>query len=300
MYIYFHTHCISYLPRLIYYSQNLWSKNSFENLYNHSSLYKLMASHPKRGTSVEIGNLQKTFPFLWIKFTSENLKKSMPVRGYTLHAKAEWHFPKHFPFFWANALLLVLKTNITSRGLTLHSLAYTYDDVETSVCCRVLQGVAVCCSALQWTPSSYTYDEVKTFEKHAQHIAHIARHISYWCIMLQYVAVCCSVLYCVAVWCSWDAFGQVCICGAVCSSVLGREWNTHTYTHAKICVCGCIIPLCIVAVFCSVLQCVGVCCSVRCGCIIALCIAMCYSVAVWCSVLHCVRVCCDGLQWGAS
>jgi len=96
----------------------------------------------------------------------------------------------------------------------------------------VLPCVAGCCSVLHCVAVNSKFWYVwwsEDFEKHAQHIAHIARHISYWCIMLQYAAVCCSVLYCVAVWCSWDAFGQMCICGAVCCSVLGREWNSHTH-----------------------------------------------------------------------
>jgi len=81
---------------------------------------------------------------------------------------------------------------------------------------------------------------------------------------------------------------QVCVCVAVCCSVL---------QCAAVCcsVLQCVVVCCIVlqcaAVCCSVLQCAAVCCSVL------QCVAVCcMTSAVCCSVLQCAAVCCSVLQ----
>jgi len=138
------------------------------------------------------------------------------------------------------------------------------------------------------------------------------------CSVLQCVAVCCSVLQCVTVCCS------VLQCVAVCCSVL-QSVNEHrssflnpsvlTKTIAEAnswlcsCVCCSVLLQCVVAVCCSVLQCVAVCCSRRlaighisvcvcvcvyvCMCVyvcvyMCVCVYVCVCVCWWIDMLHCM------------
>ena len=127
-----------------------------------------------------------------------------------------------------------------------------------TVCCSMLQRVAVCCSG------AVILINVKNIESQDRCccvLQWVAVGCSEWqcvavcCSGLQCVAVCrgalcmspckpcCSVLQCVAVCCS------VLQCVAVCCSVLQwhsglnewRElWNPHTYSPSRMCVCMCV------------------------------------------------------------
>jgi len=120
------------------------------------------------------------------------------------------------------------------------------------------------------------------------------------------VAVCCSVLQYVC--CSMlQRFIQY---GAVCCSDLFFVDMIYFLVMAGVCyTCGMSFSVlqCVVAVCCSVLQCMAVCCSVlQCVAVCAMCIhaacpVVCCSVllqcvAVCCSVLQCVAVCCSDLD----
>ena len=130
------------------------------------------------------------------------------------------------------------------------------------------------------------------------------------------VAVCCSVLQYVC--CSMlQRFIQY---GAVCCSDLFFVDMIYFLVMAGVCyTCGMSFSVlqCVVAVCCSVLQCMAVCCSVlQCVAVyggvlqcVAVCCSVCYVhtcgmscsvlqcvVAVCCSVLQCVAMCCGVLQ----
>ena len=120
-----------------------------------------------------------------------------------------------------------------------------------AVCCSVLQCVAVCCSVLQC-------DAV---------CCSLLQSVAVCCSLLQSVAVCCSLLQSVAVCCN------VFQCVPVCSSVLQcAEWGIFLWMRSGRALrsalnqsselCGVAQYPC-VAVCCSVLQCVAVCCSVE-------------------------------------
>jgi len=117
-----------------------------------------------------------------------------------------------------------------------------------TVCCSVLQYVAVCCSVL-----------------HSLH-ARLSRrkcHRLYWCSMccsvVQGVAVCCSVLHSPHSRPSRRKCQRLFSCSMCCSVLqcVADHWDVHVdsaYARFNRVLC--------VAVCCSVLQCAAVCCSV--------------------------------------
>ena len=86
--------------------------------------------------------------------------------------------------------------------------------MDSSVCCSVLQWVAVGCSGLQWVAVCCI-------------VLQCVQCVAVCCSLLQPVAVCCSGLRCVEVGCS------VLKCVAVCCSVLQcvAVWRMNTQCH---------------------------------------------------------------------
>jgi len=161
-----------------------------------------------------------------------------------------------------------------------------------SLCCSVLQCVAVCCSVLQC---------VICVESPLRHSCVCTDSVSCF-----FVAVCCSVLQCVAVcWtyllylpcecvchmCRVSRITTLCVCTglvSLCCSVLqcvavSPLWMCVPYvsclpyndtvcvwwapqgivTNDSVCaITLCVYSLCLVSLYCSVLQCVVVCCSI--------------------------------------
>jgi len=90
------------------------------------------------------------------------------------------------------------------------------------LCCRVLwcwQGVAVCCSVLQYGTVCYSDLELvlRCCLLASLRYCRALQCDAVWCGMLQSVAVCCSVLQCVAVCCSVLQCATVC-CAVRCSA----------------------------------------------------------------------------------
>ena len=106
----------------------------------------------------------------------------------------------------------------------------------------------------------------------------------------------CNTLQDTAVYCNIECLNDDAICGA-------RRTATHcnTLQHRD----GSFIEASCVAVCCSVLQWVAVCCSASCArdaifiqaLYVAVCCSVLHCVAVRCSVFRCVAVCCSALQY---
>jgi len=116
------------------------------------------------------------------------------------------------------------------------TLRHPIAKLGSTLCCSVLQCVAVCCSVLQYIYMCTLHTNIAKLDSTPKPMC---------CNLLQHVVVCCSVLQCVA----------------VCYSVLQlyvhvtyKHSQTRLHTKANVLQC--------VAVCCSVLQCVAVCCSV--------------------------------------
>jgi len=215
----------------------------------------------------------------------------------------------------ASVLLLAANQPFQSESCPLSRITasgHGRGSCHATMCCSVLQCVAVCCSLLQ--------------------------HVAVCCSLLQHVAVCCSVLQCVAVCCSvlqrvgrkrgsCPYFGgewvRLCMnkhthkCAAVCCSLMGAgaeivpilagneyryirtHTNMHTYSHHRTArgrcpcyACGdalwdnvCTAP----DVCCNVLQCDAVCCSAG-TCCETMCSGLLTCIAMCCSVMQCVAV----------
>ena len=140
--------------------------------------------------------------------------------------------------------------------------------MERVPCCSVLQCVAVSCSVLQCVTitnvvSVYTWNEYR---------------VAACCSVLQYVAECCSVLP-LPMWYQYTlGTSTVLQCVAACCSVLQSvavcyPWQCGISIHMEW-VSRLIAFVVVVAVCCSVLQCVAVCCSVL------QCVAVWYSVSI--------------------
>jgi len=154
-----------------------------------------------------------------------------------------------------------------------------------AVCCSVLQCVAVCCGVLQSVSVCSSVLQLQFFAVSVRHSI-IARYrwqnenyietgSSLHCSVLQCVAVCCSAM-------QYVALGYYVLpCVAVrCSCSAGQFYMRHVGSLRMI--------LQLEAVYCSVLQCIAVYCSVlQC---VAVCCDVLYLVAMHCSVLQCGAV----------
>ena len=117
------------------------------------------------------------------------------------------------------------------------------------VCCRVLQGVAVCGSIY-----TCTHHDTASHEKSHRPTTPITLCVAVCCSVLQCVAVCCSVLQCVLEYTRAHTFTP----RATCSHIAPRHPALYVLQYVADC---CSVLQC-VAVCCSVLQCAAVCCSV--------------------------------------
>jgi len=198
---------------------------------------------------------------------------------------------------------------------------------DHSVCCSVLQRVAVCCSVLQWSRYAYLSDR-KLFHNslcgacntllHCNTLQHTATHCNTLshCNTLQHNSLCGPcILYMYA--CAYnqinDSYILIFLYAAyifLCCSVVQRVWVRYRVLP---CVTVCYREVQCGAVCCSMMQvCCGVahvwrshssleewfdhsvCCSVLQR--VAVCCSVLLCVAVCCSVLQCVAVCCTLLQ----
>jgi len=130
--------------------------------------------------------------------------------------------------------------------------------IATCMCCSVLQCVAVCCSVLQWVAvgwGRHIRDMTHSYViwRIASHLMHASPHacVAVCCSVLQWVAMCCSELQWVAV--GWGRHMHDMTHSYVIRRIASHFM--HTSPHASVAVC------------CSVLQCIAVCCRHMSKCI---------------------------------
>jgi len=162
----------------------------------------------------------------------------------------------------------------------------SYRNQLTHMCCSALQCVAVCRSAVQCVAVCRSAVQCVAVCRSA------VQCVAVCCSVLQCVAVCCSVLQCVAVWCTQAILHKSAITphtrarantrSSRAQPMLEPVLTPHLsiqnhHTPATLRMQKEPLPS-ILAVCCSVLQCVAVCCSVL------------QCVAVCCSVVHLGRI----------